>query len=251
MQFIPQTWQLMGVDGDGDGVKNPQDIDDAAMSTAVYLCSGAGNLSKASDLNTAVLRYNHSQQYVDLVISIAKAYAGGSWIAVGNGTESDGQGVDRAGRPGRRPGDRRSGGRQPAAGRRPARRTREPEADVQPTMVQEGDGKPTTPPTKRPPTTKPDASRGRRQTADEQAQHPADQQAPDVPAAGATGAGEAADVGRPDRRHGRQHGDRTEQGDHLLPGRDGEGDDHPPNPGSAAEMRDRVPDRRHRRPSIR
>jgi hypothetical protein len=96
MQFIPGTWRAMGVDGDGDGVRNPQDIDDAAMSTAVYLCSGKTDLSKASDLNAAVLRYNHSQQYVDLVVSIAKAYAGGSWIAVGNGTEDDDQGVDRA-----------------------------------------------------------------------------------------------------------------------------------------------------------
>jgi hypothetical protein len=95
MQFIPGTWRSMGVDGDGDGVKNPQDIDDAAMSTAVYLCSGKTNLSKAGDLNQAVLRYNHSQAYVDLVLSIAKAYAGGSWIAVGNGT--DGQGIDKAG----------------------------------------------------------------------------------------------------------------------------------------------------------
>ncbi|MFI5690674.1 lytic transglycosylase domain-containing protein [Kribbella sp. NPDC051586] len=89
MQFIPGTWRAMGVDGDGDGVRNPQDIDDAAMSTAVYLCSGKTDLSKASDVNSAVLRYNHSQQYVDLVVSIAKAYAGGSWIAVGNGTAGD------------------------------------------------------------------------------------------------------------------------------------------------------------------
>jgi hypothetical protein len=95
MQFIPGTWRAMGVDGDGDGVRNPQDIDDAAMSTAVYLCSGKTDLSKASDLNAAVLRYNHSQQYVDLVTSIAKAYAGGSWIAVGNGTSGDD--VDDAG----------------------------------------------------------------------------------------------------------------------------------------------------------
>ncbi|HZX02054.1 lytic transglycosylase domain-containing protein [Kribbella sp.] len=86
MQFIPSTWRAVGVDGDGDGVRNPQDINDAAMSTAVYLCSGNTDLSKASDLNAALLRYNHSQQYADLVISIAKAYAGGSWIAVGNGT---------------------------------------------------------------------------------------------------------------------------------------------------------------------
>ncbi|MFF0265273.1 lytic transglycosylase domain-containing protein [Kribbella sp. NPDC004536] len=95
MQFIPGTWRAMGVDGDGDGVRNPQDIDDAAMSTAVYLCSGNTDLSKASDLNAAVLRYNHSQAYVDLVLSIAKAYAGGSWIAVGNGTSGDD--VDQAG----------------------------------------------------------------------------------------------------------------------------------------------------------
>jgi hypothetical protein len=95
MQFIPGTWRAMGVDGDGDGVRNPQDIDDAAMSTAVYLCSGKTDLADAGDLNAAVLRYNHSQQYVDLVISIAKAYAGGSWIAVGNGTAGDD--VDEAG----------------------------------------------------------------------------------------------------------------------------------------------------------
>ncbi|WP_433162759.1 lytic transglycosylase domain-containing protein [Kribbella sp. CA-247076] len=97
MQFIPGTWRSMGVDGDGDGVRNPQDIDDAAMSAAVYLCSGKSDLSDAGDLNAAILRYNHSQQYADLVLSIAKAYAGGSWIAVGNGTEDDEQGIDRAG----------------------------------------------------------------------------------------------------------------------------------------------------------
>ncbi|WP_427888437.1 lytic transglycosylase domain-containing protein [Kribbella sp. GL6] len=90
MQFIPGTWRAVGVDGDGDGVKDPQDINDAAMSTAVYLCSGKADLSNPSDLNAAVLRYNHSQQYADLVISIAKAYAGGSWMAVGNGTTGDG-----------------------------------------------------------------------------------------------------------------------------------------------------------------
>jgi hypothetical protein len=95
MQFIPGTWRAMGVDGDGDGVRNPQDIDDAAMSTGVYLCSGKTDLADASDLNAAILRYNHSQQYVDLVTSIAKAYAGGSWIAVGNGTAGDD--VDEAG----------------------------------------------------------------------------------------------------------------------------------------------------------
>ncbi|MGZ5399673.1 MAG: lytic transglycosylase domain-containing protein, partial [Nocardioides sp.] len=29
MQFIPSTWSVVGVDGDNDGKRNPQDIDDA------------------------------------------------------------------------------------------------------------------------------------------------------------------------------------------------------------------------------
>ena len=45
MQFIPSTWSVVGVDGDGDGKRNPQDLDDAALATAVYLCSGDENLS--------------------------------------------------------------------------------------------------------------------------------------------------------------------------------------------------------------
>jgi hypothetical protein len=96
MQFIPGTWRQIGVDGDGDGLRNPQDIDDAAMSTGVYLCSGDTNLSKPGDRSRAVLRYNHSQAYVTLVTRIAEAYAGGSWIAVGNGVTGDDQGSDRA-----------------------------------------------------------------------------------------------------------------------------------------------------------
>jgi hypothetical protein len=99
MQFIPGTWRVVGVDGDGDGTMNPQDIDDAALATAVYLCSGKTNLADPADLTRALLRYNHSQSYVDMVIRIAQAYARGSWIAVENGGPEDAnQGIDRSGR---------------------------------------------------------------------------------------------------------------------------------------------------------
>jgi hypothetical protein len=84
MQFIPSTWSVVGVDGDGDGVRNPQDIDDAALATAVYLCSGDEDLSTLSGQQAAVYRYNHSQQYVDLVLSIARAYGTGDYSAVPN-----------------------------------------------------------------------------------------------------------------------------------------------------------------------
>jgi len=86
MQFIPATWAVVGVDGDGNGVRNPQDIDDAALATAVYLCSGSENLATTPGARSAVLRYNHSQAYVDLVLSIAKAYATGDYSSVPDGT---------------------------------------------------------------------------------------------------------------------------------------------------------------------
>ena len=38
MQFIPTTWAGAGRDGDGDGEQNPNDIDDAALAAAYYLC---------------------------------------------------------------------------------------------------------------------------------------------------------------------------------------------------------------------
>jgi hypothetical protein len=77
---------VVGVDGDGDGVRNPQDIDDAALATAVYLCSGDEDLSTASGQQAAVYRYNHSQKYVDLVLSIMRAYSTGDYSAVPNGS---------------------------------------------------------------------------------------------------------------------------------------------------------------------
>ena len=46
MQFIPSTWSGFGVDGDGDGEANPQDVEDAAAGTAAYLCYGGRDLSR-------------------------------------------------------------------------------------------------------------------------------------------------------------------------------------------------------------
>jgi membrane-bound lytic murein transglycosylase B len=86
MQFIPSTWQVVKVDADGDDQRNPQDMDDAALATAVYLCSGKDNLSARSGQEAAVLRYNHSQDYVNLVLRIMEAYSSGDYTAVPSGT---------------------------------------------------------------------------------------------------------------------------------------------------------------------
>ena len=84
MQFIPSTWAVVGVDGDGDGERNPQDIDDAALATAVYLCSGDEDLSTRAGQESAVFRYNRSNDYVRLVLSIMEAYASGDYSSVPN-----------------------------------------------------------------------------------------------------------------------------------------------------------------------
>jgi len=85
MQFIPGTWTVVGVDGDGDGKRDPQDIDDAALASAVYLCSGDEDLSTYGGQKASVYRYNHSEDYVDLVLSIMNAYLDGDFSSVPNG----------------------------------------------------------------------------------------------------------------------------------------------------------------------
>ena len=96
MQFIPSTWAIVGVDGDNDGKRNPQDIYDASLAAAVYLCSGQANLSTVAGERSAVFRYNHSATYVDLVLAIEQAYLNGDYSAVPNGT-SGGFGIGRPG----------------------------------------------------------------------------------------------------------------------------------------------------------
>ncbi|WP_375002018.1 lytic transglycosylase domain-containing protein [Aeromicrobium sp. CTD01-1L150] len=86
MQFIPSTWKAVGVDADGDGEKDPQNIYDAATAAGIYLCSGDGNLSDGDDVATAVKRYNRSDSYVDLVMKISEAYADGDFSQTPNGT---------------------------------------------------------------------------------------------------------------------------------------------------------------------
>jgi hypothetical protein len=75
MQFVPATWKVFGVDGDGDGVADPQDVEDAAASAAGFLCHGGRDLAAPATLRAAVLAYNHSTAYLDLVSTYQQRYA--------------------------------------------------------------------------------------------------------------------------------------------------------------------------------
>lgn len=77
MQFIPATWTSVAIDSDNDGVKDPQNIHDAATAAGVYLCAGSDDLSTEEGARAAAFRYNHSDAYVDKVLAIAAQYATG------------------------------------------------------------------------------------------------------------------------------------------------------------------------------
>jgi membrane-bound lytic murein transglycosylase B len=75
MQFLPSTWRAWGTGPDGRP-GNPQAIVPAAAATARYLCAGAEDLGTPAGLARAVFSYNHSFDYVRLVLSVAARYAG-------------------------------------------------------------------------------------------------------------------------------------------------------------------------------
>lgn len=75
MQFIPSTWRTWGSDGNGDGVADPQQIDDAAYSAARYLCAMGGNLREPRNWIAAVTAYNNSVEYNNRVADAADHYA--------------------------------------------------------------------------------------------------------------------------------------------------------------------------------
>ncbi len=77
MQFIPETWRLYGVDANNDGVISPDNIDDAALSAAGYLCFRGKDLATARGWMNALRAYNHSDQYARTVRDWATAYAAG------------------------------------------------------------------------------------------------------------------------------------------------------------------------------
>jgi membrane-bound lytic murein transglycosylase B len=77
MQFIPETWELYGVDANNDGIVSPDNIDDAALSAAGYLCWRGKDLATPRGWMAALRAYNLSDQYARTVRDWAKAYAAG------------------------------------------------------------------------------------------------------------------------------------------------------------------------------
>jgi hypothetical protein len=78
MQFIPSTWKSVGVDGNGDGRRDPNNLFDAAYGAARYLCDGDADLRNADARAQAVRRYNNADEYVRVVLNLADMYETGA-----------------------------------------------------------------------------------------------------------------------------------------------------------------------------
>jgi len=74
MQLIPQTWRNWHVDGGADGVEDPQNIDDAALAAANYLCRSSTAMDTEDGWRAAISAYNSSDTYLSNVAAAAVSY---------------------------------------------------------------------------------------------------------------------------------------------------------------------------------
>ncbi|OHV43944.1 hypothetical protein BCD48_26460 [Pseudofrankia sp. BMG5.36] len=74
MQFLPTTWTTTSRDGNHDTTKNPNNIDDATLTTAAYLCAYHRDLTNPTHLYAAIYAYNPSDTYVRAVLAWTTGY---------------------------------------------------------------------------------------------------------------------------------------------------------------------------------
>ncbi|WP_030059487.1 lytic transglycosylase domain-containing protein [Streptomyces novaecaesareae] len=84
MQFIPSTWAAWGVDANGDGKADPNNVFDAAEAAGRYLCAGGRDLADPAQLDRAVLSYNNSGEYLRTVRNWMAHYGSGTVTTVPN-----------------------------------------------------------------------------------------------------------------------------------------------------------------------
>lgn len=77
MQFIPTTWGLYDdADGNGDETIDPQNVYDASLAAARYLCDAPGSMLTAEGEQRAYFAYNHDFAYSRNVTIAGRRYHG-------------------------------------------------------------------------------------------------------------------------------------------------------------------------------
>ena len=87
MQFIPSTWQVVKVDADGDGQRNPQDINDASLGDGgLPLLRHRQPRSPARASRPRSSATTTASATSNLVLRLMEAYISGDYTAVPSGT---------------------------------------------------------------------------------------------------------------------------------------------------------------------
>jgi membrane-bound lytic murein transglycosylase B len=75
LQFIPTTWAELGRDGNDDGVSDPDNLYDAALTAVAHLClREPGDYAQRHELRRALIAYNASGRYAEEVLAWVDRY---------------------------------------------------------------------------------------------------------------------------------------------------------------------------------
>jgi membrane-bound lytic murein transglycosylase B len=75
MQFIPQTWRRFEADGNLDDDTDPQNVYDATLASARYLCKSTNTMATPKGREQAYFAYNHDIEYSESVAAAADFYS--------------------------------------------------------------------------------------------------------------------------------------------------------------------------------
>ena len=73
VQFVPSSYRLRAVDGNGDGKIDLFDFEDAIFSAANFLKAAGYRSGDAAAMEKAIFQYNHSRAYVKAILAYREA----------------------------------------------------------------------------------------------------------------------------------------------------------------------------------
>ncbi len=77
MQMLPSTWELLARDGNGDNAADPDNVDDATLTAAAFLCSSGQDFATPEGLATGTLYANDRTDWVGNVLAWGSFYRAG------------------------------------------------------------------------------------------------------------------------------------------------------------------------------
>ena len=74
MQFIPWSWARFGRDGNGDGISDPNNLYDGALTAVSYICRFGPDITTLASIRKVIFKYNAANWYVDRVVGFMTPY---------------------------------------------------------------------------------------------------------------------------------------------------------------------------------